>query len=370
MIPVREFAVLVFALASGWAPNAEPTEMTQIDVRIDTVPLLTIGDKPEDPLYQTVGAAFVGDELVLAEISSGTLRYYDQETGELVRTAGGTGEGPGEHRMLSFFQGDGEWLYTYDFALMRLTVFDGSGEVEKTVGIRPWEGRGHPLVRGVFPDGSLLVASSVQNRGAIESPTVERVRWTLARYDSLGNFVDSLGHYLSSESLWVPFGSGGGASGRWTGPFQRSAAAGVLDDGYTVLDNMNASISVFDQMGRPIQELGSEVRPEPRALTAEDRGAFLEMGRIAGWELPEFYPYHVSIRELNSLFWVMHYHDPRTAGSSWTLYSRDGDRVGRVTASERLVVLAADDDIVAVQRVDELGVETVELRRLVGWPRP
>ena len=53
---------------------------------------------------------------------------------------------------------------------------------------------------------------------------------------------------------------------------------------------------------------------------------------------------------------------------SWTVLSTEGAIVGRVRSSGRLTVLAVDDDTAAVLRVDDLGVETVELRRIVGWP--
>ena len=56
-------------------------------------------------------------------------------------------------------------------------------------------------------------------------------------------------------------------------------------------------------------------------------------------------------------------------GSAWTVYSGEGDLVGRVTAPEiRIWVLAANDDVVAVLIVDELGVQTVQLRRLIERP--
>ena len=52
-------------------------------------------------------------------------------------------------------------------------------------------------------------------------------------------------------------------------------------------------------------------------------------------------------------------------GSAWTIYSGRGDIIGRVSAPEPdIVVMAVDDDIAAVLIVDELGVQTVELRRI------
>ena len=56
-------------------------------------------------------------------------------------------------------------------------------------------------------------------------------------------------------------------------------------------------------------------------------------------------------------------------GSAWTVYPGEGDLVGRVTASEiGITVLAADEDVVAVLATDELGVQTVQLRRIIERP--
>ena len=54
---------------------------------------------------------------------------------------------------------------------------------------------------------------------------------------------------------------------------------------------------------------------------------------------------------------------------SWTVYSGRGDIIGRVSAPEPdIVVMVVDYDIAAVLIIDELGVQTVELRRVGGLP--
>ncbi len=349
------------------AQSAPPPEMAQIVARIDSDPLLTIGDKPEDALFRVVGVALVGDALVVAEASSNTLRYYDRGTGELLRTTGGDGEGPGEYQALVFLQAVEDRLYTFDFANRRLTVLGAAGAVEKTVTIQPWEGYPYPDVAGVFADGSMLVASSVQRPEGVEAPTVRRIPWILARYDSTGTFVDSLGHYLAGEGLLVPFGRGGAATSRWPGPFRRAASSGVLGDEYYIRDNMEFAIPIFDRTGALVRELGFGAGPEPRAVTRKDRDLFEELDGAESWERPEFYPYHSGIRELNGLIWVHQYHWWESPGERWTLYSKEGERVGEVASPENLWVAAADGDVVAILRRDELDVELVELRRLVGW---
>ncbi|MXW18838.1 MAG: hypothetical protein F4139_04120 [Gemmatimonadetes bacterium] len=349
------------------AQRGPPPETAQIVARIGSEPLLTIGNKPEDALFRVVGVALVEDALIVAEWSSRTLRYYDRATGELLQTIGGEGEGPGEYEFLTSFRVVGDRLYTFDPGNRRLTVLDRTGAVEKTVTIQPWGGYPYPDVAGIFTDGSMLVASSRQPPIGVEGPTVMRVPRILARYDSTGSFVDSLGHYLGGEGLVVPYGRSGSGTRRWPGPFNRAAYAAVLGDEYYIRDNMEFAIPFFDQTGKLVRELGSGASPEPRAVTRKDHDRFGELDGAEGWERPEFYPYHGGISELNGLIWVRQYHWWESPGERWALYSTDGERVGEVESSENLFVAAADDDVVAILRYNELDVEIVELRRLVGW---
>ena len=370
VVVVGALVLSAIVLPAGDLSGAEggpPQEAERIVATIDSEPLLTIGDRPENALFRVVDVALVGDALIVAEMSSNTLRYYDRSTGELLRTTGGEGEGPGEYQFLGSFHAVGDRLYTFDPMNLRLTVLDLAGAVEKTITIQPWQAYSYPDVAGVFADGSILVTSSVQKAIGVEAPVVRRIPNVLARYDSTGNFVDSLGHYLAGEGLLVPFGRGGAGTTRWPGPFRRQATSGVLGDEYFIRNNMEFAIPVFDRTGELVRELGSDADPEPRAVARKDRDLFGDLDGVEGWERPEFYPYHSHIRELNGLIWVQEYHYWESQGERWTLYSKGGERVGEVTSSENLGVAAADGDVVAVIRRDELGVELVELRRLAGW---
>ena len=371
LVAVGALVLCAIVLPAGDLSGAEggpPQEAERIVARIDREPLLTIGDRPDNALFRVIDVALVRDALIVAEMSSRTLRYYDRVTGELLRTTGGEGEGPGEYQYLVSFHAVGDRLYTFDPMNLRLTVLDLAGAVEKTITIQPRQAYPYPNVLGVFADGSVLVASSAQVAKSIEGPRVERIPLILARYDGTGNFVDSLGHYLGGEDLLVPLGRSGAANRtRWPGPFRRKASAGVLGNEYYIRDNMEFAIPFFDRTGELVRELGSDADPEPRAVTRSDRDLFGELDGAEDWERPEFYPYHSGIRELNGLIWVQEYRWRESPGERWTLYSKEGEWVGEVTSSENLVVAAADGDVVAILRRDELDVELVELRRLVGW---
>ena len=143
------FAVagLVFLLAGcggddGGGGRVQSSTTIERGARIDSIPLLTIGDDPEDPLYQVIGAVLVGDTLIVAQASSMTLRFHDRRTGEFLRSVGGPGEGPGEYEGLSSLQRVGDRLYTFnrgsDRQAYRMTVLDLSGTLVATVSIEPW----------------------------------------------------------------------------------------------------------------------------------------------------------------------------------------------------------------------------------------
>ena len=74
-------AMLLAAWGSsgGGERRGEPKDGTEQDARIDTVPLLTIGDDPGDPLHRVSGAVLVGDTLIIAQSTS--LRFYDRHSG-------------------------------------------------------------------------------------------------------------------------------------------------------------------------------------------------------------------------------------------------------------------------------------------------
>ena len=142
---------------------------------------------------------------------------------------------------------------------LRLTVLDLAGAVEKTITIQPWQAWSYPNVLGVLADGSVLVGSSVQEPMGVEAPTVRRIPNVLARYDSTGNFVDSLGHYLGGEGLLVPFGRAGvGDDHGGRDPSTERSSSGVLGNEYYIRNNMEFAIPVFDRTGELVRELGSD----------------------------------------------------------------------------------------------------------------
>ena len=342
----------------GDAVNAAGAPPQQRDMRIDEMLLFTIGDDPDEALYDLTGAVLTHDAIILAEESTSSLRFYDRETGRFLHSVGQQGEGPGDHQGLAFLQAVGEKLYTFDRRLYRVTIFDRAGEVERTVRIMPWGGYNQVEFEGILTDGSML-ASGHTFRWE-RAPMIRRFEHELARHDADGTFAERLGtyrsyeHYASSERMHIF-------------PYRREVWVLVVGDRYYIVDNKDPVIRAFDASGALVDELQPHMPLEPMRISRAGRDSFPPMEGIDDDDLPRFYPFYGRPRVAGGALWVRDY--PGMApgvGSAWTVYSTEGDLVGRVTSSEvDITVLAADDDVVAVLVTDELGVETVELRRII-----
>ena len=180
------------------------------------------------------------------------------------------------------------------------------------------------------------------------------------RGDPDGTFAERLGtyrsyeHYASSERMHIF-------------PYRREVWVVVVGDRYHIVDNKDPAIRAFDATGELVDELQPHMPLEPRRITRAGRDSFPPMEGIDDDDLPRFYPFYGRPRVAGDALWVPDY--PGLApggGSAWTVYSGEGDLVGRVTASElNLTVLAADDEVAVVLLTDELGVEAVEVRRIL-----
>ena len=362
---------VVVVLLAAWGSSGsgerrnQPEEGTAQDARIDTVPLLTIGDEANDPLHRVSSAVLVGDTLIIAQSTS--LRFYDRRSGEYLLRAGRRGEGPGEYREIASLQRVGERLYTYDFFSRRVTVWDLSGALERTVDIEYWGRYQSPELVGVFPDGSFLFASEFEDRAnPARSPMLRRNVMALGRYDANGVLMDSLGYYLGPV-IYVAPTEDGGQRYRSPPPFSRLSSAGMMSDGYYILDNKVAMIPVFDTAGTQIRVIGPDTPPEPVRISRRDRDRLSGFDGIDTDDLPQFYPFYSrGSAVVGDAFWVLDYLDrERDHRMEWSVYSQEGELLGRVTAEERLKILAVDGDVAIVVHYGGWDVETVQLRRIV-----
>lgn len=345
-------------------PRVQSAEDEQWDARIDTVSLLTIGNEEINPLHRISGAVLIGDTLIIAESTS--LQFHDRRSGQLLKLVGRRGDGPGEYTRIASMQLVGDWLYTYDDASRRVTVHDRSGALVRTVDIAYWAPYRSPELVGVFASGSFLVAAEFRDyANPARSPMLRRRAVVLGRYDAGGVLTDSVGSYLGPEFYVAPFGNDG-QTFKGGPPFGRRSAAGVVNDEYYIIDNKDSMIQVFDTAGTLQREIGPAKAPEPVRISRADRNRFSAYDDIDADELPQFYPYYSGSAVVGDALWVLSYVDPaKDPEMEWIVYSHEGVRVGRVTAKERIRLLAVDSEVAVVVHYGVWGVETVQLRRIV-----
>ena len=357
------------------------TNLSEATARLDSVPLAVIGDETDDPLHGIAGALFVGDTLVLTDLTSLTLRFYSRTTGELLHAVGGEGEGPGEFQRVGRPLRVGSRLYVWDRDLWRLTAFGIDGEFQGSTTIEPIEPYNIMSFMGLFPDGSSLVGLHRFDVNArAREPTIRRAVYVLARYDANGAFEDSLGSFVTSESYVEPFGRAG--EQMTSAIFGRVGAVEVLGSRHYVMDDVDHAIDIFDRGGKPHGALAPDPPPEPVRVTqadvelAKSRGSeffrnALDEGRM---QVPEYFPPYgwSGRRPLAALratgagaIWVLDYGGVRDSTPTWTVYSPEGTQVMRVSAPDEVSVLAVDGDIAAIPAWDEFDVQTVEVRRIL-----
>lgn len=241
---------------------------------------------------------------------------------------------------------------------------------------RGWSGYRSPELAGVFADGSFLMSAEAGGRAdpLPGSATFHREEHVLGRFGANGEFLDSLGYYLGTQR-YLHIRPDGGRSHGPPPPFARRSWAGVIGEGYYVLDNKVATIPVFDTAGTLLRELGPDPPPQPTGISRRDRDRFSdyrdrlrrsEYEVIDAGEFPQIHPFYSGSTVVDGAIWVLDYLDTvRDQRMDWTVYSYDGGLVGRVTTEERLSVRAVDGDVAVVVEVDGWGVETVQLRRIV-----
>ena len=204
----------------------------RIHLRLSTVPVLSIGviEGPEALMFSNVrSAAWNADgNLVIADLGSGQIRTFSSE-GELLRTLGRAGEGPGEFLALS-----GAWprvdggVVAMDERLRRITEFGPSGEVVRVSRLEGVADTGMLRPRGPSGTGSLFSSITTFSAaelfdGATVRPPVLFVRHRLD--GTLLDMIAQLPGYASTvksvngnaQVLFVPLSSGPTAAGTGDG---------------------------------------------------------------------------------------------------------------------------------------------------------
>lgn len=348
--------------------NRAPAWSSSTTWRLAKRPSLEIGVAEGDPHYelsQVTGAVRLPDGgIVIADMGSDQLRFYDAH-GHFLRATGRRGRGPGEFVFLfqPVFARDSLW--TLDYGLQRISVFDTAGHFARSFTLNEYTDGS----MGVFADGSILVSHPRVERRRTNTGVYTSME-TLNRISPSGALVHSMGVFPFGQSYVKLLPDGHRAVLSY--PFGRQSALAVAGATFYFGTAETYQIGVYSESGR-LESLIRRAVP-PRRVTSKDMDAII---RRAESHAPDAAARralaadfrnapHAPVKPAYSSFrldalgdlWVGHY---LWAGSStrWTVFGPRGRMLGDVTVPPRFRIYQIGPHYVLGMRLDSLGVERV-----------
>ncbi len=388
------------ALSACAAPNetvVDPFDTTVLP-RIQTTEQLRIGsglDATDHVLHQVSDAIVLGTGEIAVSNANSEILVFGPD-GDLHRTLGRRGGGPGEFRfLLDMVRLDDDRILAWDPAQARVTVFQEDGRFDHTC-----TPDGVDLARvgggfvGAFGDGSFVLegrSSSEANSGMPSGLRRDTIPFLL--FDHTGALIRTIGQFVTRERLY----SSGSGYKRYL--LDTSVQALLADGELLVGENDSIVLMRFDSSGvvrprlsldripRPVTDLDIEAgwrawverqvvaRQEmlAQAMISLDEQALLEMRERLRAEVEDglaeakrtiepagtLPAYKSIIVGSDGTIWLEDYLSPTLDISRWVLIDADFSPVGwiELQANERL--LAAGSNKLVILRKDELDVESV-----------
>jgi hypothetical protein len=349
--------------------------------RVSPEPLVDVGVAEGAPEYQfarVAGALRLDDgRIVVADGQANELRWFDA-AGRHLKTAGRKGGGPGEfddlHGLLRL-PGDSvaAWEWSH-----RLSVFGPGGDFVRSRTLVPPRDGMFLDARGVFADGSVLVAPDggrTFGRGA----GVARDTVPLLRYAADGVRVDTVGRFPGQQQFSMTGTENGGWASRGPVPFGFDTFHALRGSLLYVADNARYEVAVHDASGRLLRLLRAPHRTEPLTpgeverfkadrLAASGSGDFgrqVAERMLAAMPFPETKSAFAELRvDPAGAVWLRDHAARSDAPGRWTVFAEDGTLLGAVETPAGLRVLEIGADYVLGVWKDELDVQHVRLHLL------
>ena len=361
--------------------------------RLDSNVLASAGGTQTDPLYRVAGVAISERHVVVAEASTGSLRFYTH-AGRLERTAGRQGEGPGEYRNMGWMHRIRDEIHVYDRASNSVNVYSLDGTRVRSTAVRPHDELPLTSVVGSFADGSLLAVAVANPMYVPDEPETRRLPMTLVRHDSEGASATRLIDMVGPERYFEPSGRGGVR--QMSRPFGRATGVAVVDSIFVVMDNDSYAISVYGRDGAQSETLMPEPVPPMTPLKQSDiewvrEGILADAdeglvrfveGMIRATGFPEHLPaygwltlergdHRPPLIVADGFVFALRYGGIESAsgeiaGPEWFVFRPGEGHVATLTSPDDVRLLDLKGDLAAVLRKTELGEEVVELRRVLG----
>jgi hypothetical protein len=348
--------------------NRSPTWGPGEGWEVSEAPLVQIGVREGDPAYQFQRVWEVkrlsDGRFIVADEMAKELRLFDP-SGQHLMTVGRDGEGPGEFRFPwgpGAYRGDS--IYTFDYGLMRTSIFDPDGAFARSV-INPVPGNYWLL--GVFEDGSFFLTDG--GSGRPEGPP--GLRWDTGPVLAVspnGADVDTLGSFPNLQVFLE-------ANGRQAMyHFACEAKRGVWGNGFFYATSDRDEIRFFNRAGelRRIVRRGREPQPVTEEKIEQYKAGFLDyIGKESGMEAvsrmapmldaavyAEEVPFFGEVLlDPGGYLWVQDYSTPFFLNRTWSVFDPSGQWLGEVLMPLGLKVTDIGEDNVVGVAMDEVGVQ-------------
>jgi hypothetical protein len=345
--------------------------------RITEAPMLSIGSKDGSADYQfirIVGATrFEDGTIAVGDAGTNSIRFYDAQ-GALRRSVGRAGNGPGEFRAMQSFRRQDDFIDVFDRRVNRMTVFDRSGTVVRTIQVqRPFYAM-HRLTSGRW-----LTAEEEGFYGGRfredATPGLHRFPSAAMIVDSTGAVVDTVGMFPGAETAYYRLD---GQTGSLPAAYGRTLAFATSEGDAFVVTGHLFGFDVYDSTGRWIRSVRASDRNPPLRPEDVDRfnQAFLDQigdsaargGFRRAFELmttpPTKAPAGRVLVDRRGYIWLAEYENEYLPAAAWHVFDRDGQYLGAVQNVSRLRILEISDGHVLGILRDADGVETLRLHEL------
>jgi hypothetical protein len=344
--------------------------------RIAAEPLVEVGG-PEAAFAMVSSALRTADGFVVADATSGELRYFDAQ-GRQARRVGRRGRGPGEFQYVGWIGTlRGDSLAAWDPLLRRFSVFAPDGAPARDFSPAGVSGF-FPSVHGVFADGSLLISTGMESGSTPAAAQPWRDTMVLLRIGRAGELKDTVAR-VPGPSRYAATSSTG-MQQTHSVPFGPTTSVVAHGDEVYVATGERYEIAIHGGDGRLRRVIRNAAPGMP--VTRRERESYaantLQSGgtpeeQRARQELIRTAPFPCTMAPIETLrvddagnTWVREAQSPDTWNrfTRWSVFGPDGRRIASVEAPGRFVPDQFGPDWVLAHTLDPDGTPRVRLYRL------
>jgi hypothetical protein len=374
----RTFAVLAAVVVSACGRGDAAEKPAGVRWVVDPHPVVEIGrGEGEDALFRVTAATRLPDgRIAVANAGTQQVKLFGAD-GRHLASLGRRGAGPGEVQFPLWVGTDADSILVWDAALERLTVFDPGGAIARSTQF-PAVGGTFPSAIGIFPDGSLLLASGADPAAAAKQEgTAWRGDTHLVRIAPGGQILDTLATVPSQERYSYRSRDGMGQTVEDL-PFGRRTVMAVRDDAVVLGTGEAYTIREVDTAGNQRELVRREWAPRP-VSSADVRDYWAKMVTVGGRSRPDeavaqrskipypaaLPPYDGLVVDASGALWIKDAQPPKGWDDPdlWRVYSPNGAPLATVELPARVRPQAVGDDWILGTALDDADRETVHLYR-------